>query len=447
MKKLFVLLLVMVLALSMTGCGEEANSSGINSDNSEETSSAEKITYTDDQILFANQNRADNNNDRYTMYYYNHKGELLDSGDTSIGYYYSENGLARATSKHNGMVGFIDKNGVYQIEPIYEDAAPFSKDGIALVCIENPDSYGYLCGYINSKGEKLTDFIYSNASSHLNNGYAYAEIKNYKYDEDGYPDVLIESKSHIIDKNGKVVFEIDALKENKAIMKLYDDSFVCMNTTGYEIYSYPNKKICEFSPNENERIDISTYGVYRYTYKDKFSYDNYNNEVIKYEKFSDGKFTELSTEVTIFDGKYTLKQKSVSTTSTGYGFGLETVDGEVVIPYQYDSIYFAGDYIVAVKNTGNDYSISDQTFDIYDKNCNITASNIPYGYNPRGEIYGLNCALPNGYLEIIKRGSDNNYLFGIIDYTGKIVVEPVFEKTNRLCTYEGTGKFDNVGLY
>lgn len=391
MKKFLTILLSVVMVLALVGCNDskEASNHQKKPENTEKTA-----LYDEDQVLFVAQDRCDVEDDGYKIYAYNYKGELLNAAE-NIGYY-AENGLAPAADRNTGLVGFVDKEGVFQIEPKYEDAAPFSKDGIALVKIKADEYYKYKCGYINSKGEEITPCIYDSATSFFDCGYALAHTTKKMEVEEGYI-TDVEWKNFIIDKKGNVVVEIDTIAEKREIKAVYKDYFVCKTEDGeIETFDFQGKKISEI--------------------KDS------NENTTKNEDF----------EITC---------KSVATTQSGSAYGI-TKNGKTVIPFEYDEICQYGEYFVAIKYTGRNVNFN-QTFDIYDKNFNKTAENIKYAFSEnRNEKYGSRCQLPNGYFQIIVENREYEWVYGIVDYTGKIIVEPVFGDEIICYTYEGTGVFD-----
>lgn len=438
MKKLLALLLVCVMAISFVGCDNTQSNTNNENGTAQKNETENKSIYDEDQVLFAAQDRSDIEDDRYTVYAYNYKGELLSSATSSSIGYYAENGLAPAAHQSTGLVGFVDKDGVFQIEPKYDDAAPFSDNGIALIKIVSETDYKSKCGYINSKGEEVTPCIYDSATSFYNCGYAIAEIEENSTDEnDNY--VKTKMEYHILDKKGKVVVKIDALTENRWVKAVYDDYFVCSTEKGIAMYSYKDKLIAEYEVinyseetavgDTFEGLEFKQNSVYKRSLK---KVDEFKNDIVKTEMFDGKKFVELKT-------KYSIESKQVATTQSGIGCGI-VENGKTVIPFEYDTITSYGDYFVAIKYTGENTNF-DQTFDIYDKDYNKTAENVPYAFSYRNDAYGLNCQLPNGYFQIMIDDEDYETLTGIIDYTGKTVIEPVFGRGIRLCTYEGTGVF------
>lgn len=100
---------------------------------------------------------------------------------------------------------------------------------------------------------------------------------------------------------------------------------------------------------------------------------------------------------------------------------------------------------MAIKYTDKPYELN-QSIDIYDKNYNKTAENIEYALydNSIDSICRLSrysiSRQPNGYFPIWVKIDKYKFAYGIIDYTGEIIVRPVFREI-KLCTYEEMGKF------
>lgn len=428
MKRIVSIMLMFILVLNFAGCSKGKDSK-VSKNNSE------KVKYTDDQILFAAQGRIDMDDDYYTVYSYNYKGELLDSSDPSSAIdYYSANGLAPALDQNTGKVGFVDKDGVFVIDPIYEDAAPFSDDGIALAVKNIGEDNKY--GYINSKGEEIIPFIYDIATSFYNFGYALVGTeKNYdEADEYGKFHTYL-SYDYVIDEKGKIVYEIE---DEMRIGSLTKDYLVGMRNEKQTILDYSGKELLslewlDMDIDENiekaEYISVKNDTIVKDTYKQI----NGVPYIVKSEIFDGKKFVSPQND-------YEITSKHVATTINGIGFGV-TKNGETVIPFEYDSITEYGEYFVAVKyNNIDDYY--DQVFDIYDKEFNKTASDLNYVFCDRNETYGSDCQLPNGYFQIVTE-YDSEMVYGIVDYTGKFIVEPVFSKGIKLWSYESRGRFNN----
>lgn len=425
MKRIVSIMLMFILVLNFAGCSKGKDSK-VSKNNSE------KVKYTDDQILFAAQDRIDIEGDRYTVYSYNYKGELLDSSESSsaIGYY-SANGLAPALDQNTGKVGFVDKDGVFVIEPIYEDAASFSNDGIALAVKSIGEDNKY--GYINSKGEEVIPFIYDFANSFYDFGYAVVGTeKNYDDEEDEYVHTYLSYG--IIDEKGKIVYEIE---DEMSIVSLTKDYLI--------VYKDKKEIILDYSGKELLSLELPVEDI---LYAEKYEDITVKNGTVVKNIHEQINGVPYIVKSEIFDGKkfvspqndYEITSKHVATTINGIGFGV-TKNGETVIPFEYDSITEYGEYFVAVKyNNIDDYY--DQVFDIYDKEFNKTASDLNYVFCDRNETYGSDCQLPNGYFQIVTE-YDSEMVYGIVDYTGKIIVEPVFSSGIKLWSYESRGRFNN----
>ncbi|MBX2896896.1 MAG: WG repeat-containing protein [Cyclobacteriaceae bacterium] len=76
----------------------------------------------------------------------------------------------------SGKMGFIDKIGTLVIEPVYEDASHFS-EGLAAVAKKN-EVGDTKWGFINTNGQIVIDFIYSNRPGSFKNGLAHVVSKS-----------------------------------------------------------------------------------------------------------------------------------------------------------------------------------------------------------------------------------------------------------------------------
>ena len=451
MKKIISILLIVCFLASFVGCGNNVENNSTNDNNdtifdSIKDSKDATVTYSDDQILFIANDRCDVEDDRDTIYAYNYKGEQINTDETMAYFsFYSENGLAPAYDQGSGMVGFVDKEGVFQIEPKYDDAAPFSHNGIALVkkeqAVGNEEdcNYIYKYGYINSKGEEIIPCIYDGATSFLNCGYALASTEKETIDEEGfgYPTT---DKHYILDEKGNIVVEIDVEVEKREIIAVFDGYYVC------EYYDSNVQAVFDFSGNkldeckrENENPLYNTYdlrreSLYKYTYEEKIDESGIADISLKNKQVFDGeKFVDLK-----YDVEFTSKR--VATTQSGLGYGLEK-NGEIIIPFEYDEIISFEDYYLAIQYTGynEDY---EQTIDIYDSNFNKTADNIPYAFDKfRYGAYGERCDLPEGYIPIVAENDDYGEVYGIVDCQGNVIVEPVHGRGITVYSYEGMGYF------
>lgn len=475
MKKILTRLLICLLAIVLVGCTNNSNSDtqsqGIGddtvsvSDKTENNSSTagkteDKVSFADDQILFVANDRCDIEDDRSVTYAYNYKGELLDLPDMAVGFF-AENGLAPAYSKATQKIGFVDKDGIFAIEPKYDDAAPFSKDGVALVKVYT-DGFSYKCGYINDKGEEITPIIYDSATSFYNCGYALARLDGESEEDVSRPTSGSWGigKEFIIDKTGKTVVEVNAA-EDKHIFALCKDWFVLQeggeDGDNFTIYDYSYNKLFELKQDEGNGISYIGFSnarrgvskVYEMRAQgdgsssqtaDTYTYiftESETKRVVEYtgeeEKFDGKKF------VAVEKPKYDIFSLPVATTQSGYGTGI-VAGGETVISFKYDRIYESGGYFVCEIQKSNSWE--DTYLDIYDKDFNLCAENLKYSFVERTGEYGNNCELPNGYFQVRIPNDDYETVDGIIDYTGKVIVPTLFGRGITLYTYESVGVWD-----
>lgn len=433
MKKIFALLLSFAVLFSITACGQQTadhstednktEDHGVEDNKIEDHGTEDNKTvpeFDETDVMFCAQNRCDIEGDKYTLYSYNCKGELLEANDNpNIAPYYGEIGLAPAIHPQSGNIGFVNKEGEFVIEPKYYDASVFSKDGLAPVCVKNEETYDRKWGFVNSKGEEIVPLIYDDVSCFFDSGYAVIA----KEDEDNI------SQYGIIDKNGNVTLE----PQYKNIYYIFDQYLFCQLEDGYHAIVDLKGNIIE----KEDRYDVGYY----------FGAKSYKEVGIwKYSR-AFNPWPIPSEYLGTFDGKhfveekldYEISSKNVATTATGIGYGV-IKNGETVIPFKYDDIRLYNSYFVAIKYLSADGV--EQTIDIYDKDFNKTAENIGYTFSDRSNAYGEACMLPDGYFEICVANSDYDWVYGIIDANGNIIVEPVFGRGIKLNTYEGIGKFE-----
>ena len=122
----------------------------------------------------------------------------------------------------NGLYGFVDENDNWVIEPKFDNAWDFSKEGIALVMMN------YNFGYIKTNGEFLLEPVHSDASKFFN-GLAIVREEDYgKYgviNEEGEWVIAPQLAQIEVYPIGEVDDdEIHDFVENKSHFTLYDDS-------------------------------------------------------------------------------------------------------------------------------------------------------------------------------------------------------------------------------
>ncbi len=394
MKKLLLIFFSLILALNIIGCEKEEKDKDssisrkeketVNEQTKEETKS-DVIVYDEKETMFYGQDRCDIEDDRYVVYKYNYKGELLKATENETIGYYAENGLAPAIDLSTYKMGYVDKDGVFVIPPKYDGAYSFSSDGVALVEIEI-DSVSSKYGYINSKGEEIVPCIYDKASSFYENGYA---IIGVEFGRSQGNDESWESKEYmfgVIDKTGKVIIE----PKYKIIRGIYDN------------YIQLNSSIIDFQENVLDKVPNS--------------------------------------DVLIENDDVYILSKNVATTTTGYAYGIEK-DGNTVVPYVYDAIYENdGPYYVCVKNINGDRW--NQVIDIYNGDFEKTAETLDYPFEYMYKHMGT--SFPQGYFKILVDNDDYEWTEGVIDYQGNIIVEPVFGRGINYMNYYSSAYFPIV---
>lgn len=446
-KRILAGLLAFLMMMSFASC--KGDDSGMDSGKDDNNNSikdifnqSEKAEYEDDRALFCAQNRVDTSGDEIDVYYYNYNGDLvkkITSFDV-VKEYYAENGLTVAYDNATSKYGFADKDGVFQIEPIYSGASAFSKNGIALVRNEEGKK-----GYIDSKGDQVISFIYDEATSFFDCGYAIVATNREVTDESGYTDNI--STYFIIDEKGNELVEIDEEKSKIEIEAVYEDYYVYTRSVDSNIY------VLDYKGNELKVIDkyigdlfivprFEKDGLYLEYYDGSEEVENSyccigvvekGAKYLKTEKFN-GKNFEITSE-------YEITSKRVSTTLSGYGYGIEK-NGKTLIPFEYDIVQPYGSYYVGIKFTGYNATV-DQIIDIYDSEFNKTAEDVEYAFlNRQSQDYEYS-RLPDGYFAVSTYSDEREgEVQGIIDYTGKLIVDPVFYRGIYVCTYEGVGHFD-----
>lgn len=420
MKRLFAANLAFLLVLCCIGCSKPAPSDNTitigntpNNETDNVTVTNEANLYDENTAMFVCQDRADIEDDHYVVHQYNYKGDLIKSEEIiNIGFY-GKNGLAPACDQVTGLVGFVDQSGVFVIEPKWDDAAAFSDDGIALVATEDK-----MYGYINEKGEDVVPCIYDDATSFYPSGLAI---------------VSVSGEYGVIDKEGNTIVE----PQYYSIEHIMGDYIVCHSINSDDLYDLNGNKLntenkdslpggCYYSYYASEA------GFFRSTMQHRgltFSYS------IKTEIFNGNTFVEYKPASNV-----SIESKRVTTTSTGYGYGV-IKDDTAVIPFKYDEIIQYNNFYIAIKYRNGDES--DQVFDIYNEFFEITAEDIEYRFSlHRNYAFGHNMKLPSGYFEVYvydEENGDRNY--GIIDHTGKVIVPPLFYRGVKLNTYEGAGGY------
>ena len=435
MKKVFAIVLVLLL---LSGCSRNGslpeNSIGVsNTEGSittnETTNNAVgnvegKPQYDENTAIYIGRDRNDVDDDGNTIYQYNLKGELINSANRPayIGVNPQYN-LLPARDPLSGKLGFVDEDGVFVIEPKYDDATVFSPCGLATVKIEGED-YKDHCGVVDITGKEIVPCSYPYISSYFPSGYAvYAEEVT---TEDGG----VYTKYGIMDKTGEIIINA----KYYIISYVYDGYFVADNC----VYDFSENMLAQTygvpREDDSEEFDFQYYrptseALYRLTIRDKTLRGKCN--LIKIEQFDGKEFSEVETE-------YKLSCKRVATTESGVAYGI-TVGETTVIPFKYDQIHRIGNYFVGVKYTS---SKKQPVLDIYDNNYKKTAENLNYYI---AEPWHFRQCLPDGYFYIYNYAGLEETICGIIDATGSVIIEPTFSGGIAFCTYENVASYPLSG--
>lgn len=350
-----------------------------------------------------------------TLHYVNAYGDVIEEASKLLPYY-AENGLASAYSPTTQKMGFIDKEGVFVISPIYDAAGLFSKVGLAPVAI-GAENGGRKWGFINEYGQIVIPCEYDEVTAFSEFGYAIVS----KYNENG----ILETG--VIDAKGNFCISLSADNQNLTLT----EDFVILgssdvaNATGTELRDYTGKVF--------DTIDDDKYGYFLYThgtiYKFESELTNGQPTVIYPHYLEDGEYKlvaerYMDVDVIRFD------RKQVSTTLTGFGFKLLYKD-QSISSYEYDYVtraYVDSRYILALQYLTADGSSC--LVDIYDTfTGEQTANDIEWGwwytaYSP-APCFDY---FPDGYFIVeIYNEAHHTMCYGIVDYTGKYIMEPIYE--------------------
>ena len=419
-RKIVALVLSLIMTMSLFGCeknNDEKDNSTVNSE-TVETNQISNSPYAEDQVLFYAQNKYRVEEDSHIIHFYNYKGDLLSSNDTSrmsLFYIpsYNKFGLSAAYDFLSDNQGYVNEKGEFVINPQYSLVFPFSKDGLALVTknIEGEESWQYTTkfGYVDYTGKEVIPLQYDYATSFYECGLAIV----------GIGEMYVDCKLGVIDKKGNSVIE----KQYDNICDIEGDFIICHSYEAdiYHIYNLSGELVYECNLEENNQLGDYLYcqgeNIFSYSEETKIIYIFNGNEFTKYDD-------------TVID-EYT---RIITAEESGRGCGV-SYKGENVIPCEYQDIIYSNGYYIAE----NSHLV--ESYDIYNENFEKTAEDIEYDLTEY-IAYSKYCSLPEGYFYIIADDErDGTDLYGIIDYTGKIIVEPVFSDQINVNTYEITGYF------
>jgi len=342
--------------------------------------------------------------------------------------------------------GYADKSGKLVITPQFEEANPFTNNGLALVCLA-----GHY-GFINTKGKYVISPIYQEAFSFVGDEDLAVVKRNSKYgyvDEDGDEEIAcqfeeahpfvnglarvkISGKYGFIDDDGHFVinptFKIarDFSSNGVAIVSQNTDKGVksaCINRRGELLTEY----IYDYINVENNyaiAFDGIEYTVFNSKMKQLFKTEN---EII-------GITSQLDRFKNIKEGLIPFRNKS-------YKFGYMNLKGEEVIAAEYDVLGNFYDGLAVVKKDGK-YGFINKNNQIVIENKFEFAEDFSNGYavikqdnmygliNTKGEIvlaaeYASLGKVNNGICYFAKADKSG---YGYINVNGQVVVQQICSK-------------------
>lgn len=330
--------------------------------------------------------------------YMNKKGELVIKAQFEEAYPFSNNGLALVFL--DGNYGFINTEGRYVVNPMYIEARPFEEDA-ELAVVKRNGKYGY----VDDEGDEEIFCQFDEAYSFHSD---LALVKQ-------------GGKYGFIDDDGK--FMINPIYDNAydfnengvgAVAKLIDGvlRFATINKNGKLLsdFSYRNVLIGE------DRIfayDGEFYYLFnlkmKQLFKTEFQIAGFESGGIAIDPLSD------------FD------EKLIAFRSNESKYGFINLKGEVVIPAEYDIIGNFNDGLAKVKKDGK-YGY------INAKNEFVIANRYDFAYD-----------FKNGYAVI-----SSNYMYGLIDTEGRVVLDTKYSDlgsvNNDICYFK-TADQTTYGYY
>lgn len=379
--------------------------------------------------------------------------------DKDIGYY---------KLKKDDKYGVIDKNGNVVIEPQYVDIAIPNPKIDLFICTESADYNNKVWKAVDSKNnQKLTQYedveaVEINPLTSIvpyekdilkyreGNLYGiinlegkkifpaeYEEIKNIDYKE-GYLKVKKDGLFGVVTMDGKIVIKpnyydvsADGYYSNKT--KYENAGFIIQMRTdnGYK-YGYADKSgkvLFECSYNE----------IYRLTENES------ENEAYLVSSYN-GKYGLIKNDKVVLDNQFDSIEYDSGTNLIVLNKmnkeGISTLDGQTILPVEYDDIDIGGDYINAIKENNREvFDVKgnkiDTKFVSHEKVANNYAIIIDENNNYNIVDSSNNVLLKEGYvyieyftndLFIVTQGSNS----GLINTNGNIVVPVQYSTLQRI---------------
>lgn len=275
--------------------------------------------------------------------------------------------------KENDKYGVIDTKGNKIIETKYDDVKIPNPQKDVFICYENDKTK-----VINEKGKEIY-LEYENIEplrlKNILSDLMYEKI-TLKYSKNG--------KYGIIDINGKKVTnaiydEIDTLqtKEGELLVKK-DNKYGIINIKGTTLVKpqYDKIEADKFYEAENGYknagyiVSRTTEEGYRYgyvnlagkeilevKYNDLYRITEINSDDVYIICAENGKYGLLKNNKKIIDNEYQSlfynESNNTITALKGKNYGVISIDGKIIVPFEYEQIDITGDYIYAKKTDGN----------------------------------------------------------------------------------------------
>jgi len=330
--------------------------------------------------------------------YMNKKGELVIKAQFEEAYPFSNNGLALVYL--DGGYGFINTKGRYVVNPMYVDARPFEEDA-ELAVVKRNGKYGY----VDDEGDEEIFCQFDEAYSFHSDLALVKQGGKYGYINDDGKFVInpIYDNAYNFNDNGV-----------GAVGKLVDGvlKYATINTKGKLLseFSYSNVLIGE---DKVFAFDGEFYYLFnlrmKQLFKTEYQIAGLEAGGIKLDPFAD------------------LDEKLIAFKNADNKYGFLNLKGKVIIPAEYDIVGNFNDGLAKVKKDGK------------------------YGYiNTDNELVILNrfdfaYDFKNGYAVV-----SNSYMYGLIDIKGKTILDTKYSElgnvNNDICYFK-TADQTTFGYY
>lgn len=303
MKRILSLILVVVVLIGMIACSKDAaESEDKENSNLNDMNNKNDIVYTDNEVLFYCQDRCDNDDDSTYLYCYNYKGKLMSNDIAKAVGFLAPNGLAVAMDPQTEKYGFVDENGVFVIEPVFEGATGFCSNGLASVVFNGK------YGYINSNGGVVIPFEYDYAERFTD--YNCAVVGESDKEGESYQDY----DYGLINDSNEIVVPL----EYKRLLQFNEFIIACKSEDSYWNNSFDG--VVDIYNYNGEKIESYNDEMYYYVFERNSFYRKKTTDIETCEIYIDGQFKN-------YLDLYDISSKYVATTDSGVAYGVEKEGG------------------------------------------------------------------------------------------------------------------------